>query len=623
MKRARILFLVLFVGLISFQGISQKIKYKDLFYLLNAKKYEEAEPFLKSFLNNPKEKDHANANLQMGFLYQYKYKGQDILKETEQKLTYLDSAIHYYNLAKTLIDEKELKKQDEYYEDYYRRDLRTGKMGIKLSDVQLDIETRVGDLQQDRVRITKLKDKFSKAIEYYEKCVKGYSDLTTGYSDQNIFYLRSNANTIESLKQIMQDYDSSMGNFGSYKLVIQQMEFPGYDQILDVTPVKDILKDGKSSADFYDNNVSVWNYDSWAKESIKVIEDEIMPLHNDLIAYDKNLSEQFQRAQEGEIVTIDKRNQKDDHPFMKSLNKYDGTPFPLTLFNLKKAEITYLIMSNAYDQMSDSIYIDDRLAIVEERMSAINKIDSLVVKEISKYDLSEEALNYKKLVDERYNGVDGIKAFIDAKKALVVNNTNELEELVKSLEEQNNWLIYENDSIPLSPRDTTEAILLSDKDQYLYFDQYAVNDSIRLTFGVSYDFHGSPNLYVANVPPSHNASILNKINLDSAIFRLDSVSHVRMLNTHDEDGNAYILAYTMLYHDQPMGAHLLKVNNKVNVVWEKPVTLLYPPDVLTISNEFKVIAVNYDVNYIDKSKGLQLISRELFDMGTGEPMKEK
>jgi len=56
----------------------------------------------------------------------------------------------FYDKAFKGITEKELRKNDEYYEAYLRRDLRTGKFVIKLSDVQLDIDNKVHFLKEKK-----------------------------------------------------------------------------------------------------------------------------------------------------------------------------------------------------------------------------------------------------------------------------------------------------------------------------------------------------------------------------------------------------------------------------------------------------------------------------------------
>src|SRR3954466_7905580 len=147
-------------------GFAQKIKYKDLFVLLNAKRYEEAEPFLKKYLKD--NTDNPNAYLFMGFIYQDKAAHLDILKDTRKLVSQIDSAVLFYDKAYKTITEKELSRNEEYYQMYSRRDLRTGKFGIKLSDVQLDLDGRMKIKERGTMMLT-LKAQFTAAENYFQK----------------------------------------------------------------------------------------------------------------------------------------------------------------------------------------------------------------------------------------------------------------------------------------------------------------------------------------------------------------------------------------------------------------------------------------------------------------------
>jgi len=71
-----------------------------------------------------------------------------------------DSAVTFLDKAYNTITEKELKKNGEYYQMYSRRDLRTGEFGIKLSDVRLDLETRVSLLKERKETAKEAKKQF-------------------------------------------------------------------------------------------------------------------------------------------------------------------------------------------------------------------------------------------------------------------------------------------------------------------------------------------------------------------------------------------------------------------------------------------------------------------------------
>src|SRR5688572_12564016 len=129
MAKVALIKLVL-IFLCVFPVFGQKVKYKDIFGLLSSKQYESAEPFLKKYLKE--NTDNPNAYLYMGIIYQDRANKDDILKNTRKTIAYMDSAIYFYDKAYKGLTEKEVKRNDEYYQLYNRRDLRTGEFGVKL-----------------------------------------------------------------------------------------------------------------------------------------------------------------------------------------------------------------------------------------------------------------------------------------------------------------------------------------------------------------------------------------------------------------------------------------------------------------------------------------------------------
>lgn len=623
MNRKQLVLFTVLTFILSGYSIAQKIKYKDLFYLLNAKKYDEVEPFLKSFLSNPKEADHPNANFQMGIIFHEKSKVNDVLIDTENRLINIDSATHYYNLAKSLITEKEIKKNDEYYEAYYRRDLRTGKMGIKISDVQLDIETRVSELEASKLKIIDLKRYFDRANDFYLNAQKSYETLVNQFETEKQFFLRSDDSLIETLGQIKNDYDSSMGNFGRYKIVLGELEFPGYKQVLKVNEIANIKTDGLSKADFLKSTIDTWNYDKWSSEMEKKIKNEVLPIHNSLIEYDKGLNNLYDKINNDSVSVIKDLSELNDSELRANVANYDDDPFPFSLFELKKAELGYLSDRLELLRTAELLNIDKQLVLTRNSLRLIYNIDSIINNKITKYNLSNEALNYKYLVETQYEGVNGLTTFIQDKLKLVTNEKEQLANDLELLEEKSRWLIYQSDSIPLFQRDTGEVFTFNTDKTYVFLDKISISDTLSFTYGIKYDFNRKPFIYFSGVMPTHSTETIVEFEIDATTFAIDSISSIAVKKVMDDDTNTYLLLYSTNYNDQPTNGHLFRVRNDLTLSWEKSITLLYPPDVLTISNDFGVIAINYNVQYIDKSKGLQLISRELYNLLTGELIKEK
>jgi len=179
-KRGALLQLLLSVSVTLFS--QDKVYKKEIFPLLEAKNYELAKPRLAEYLSNPKHADEASPHYQFGLMIEKEFKKQDILFDSMRIFTSGDSAIGYFNLAKTFINEKELKKNDEYWQTFFRRDLRTGDFGIKVSDVHLDIEKQVEKIELKIKNVHALNQAYfnlglqnSKSKKIYEEIINNYS----------------------------------------------------------------------------------------------------------------------------------------------------------------------------------------------------------------------------------------------------------------------------------------------------------------------------------------------------------------------------------------------------------------------------------------------------------------
>jgi len=212
MRKYRITMLALSLTFLQLTIYAQRlIKYEDLFVLLNAKQYEQAEPFLKRYLkqNEP----NPNAYLFMGAIYQDKLAN---INDESLAMNYTDSAILYYSKAISKLSISHLNSNIEYYQAYTRKDLRTGKFGIQFEDILYDINRRINGLTNELL-----------------KSCRGNS---------NGINLQSTSNTSS------QTFIKSTGKY--YALVIGVAEYSNYKLNL-VRPTIDAQKIKKVLTDFY------------------------------------------------------------------------------------------------------------------------------------------------------------------------------------------------------------------------------------------------------------------------------------------------------------------------------------------------------------------------------------
>ena len=452
--------LVLFVTGLWFSASAQKIKYKDLFVLLNAKNYDQDEPFLRKFISQ--EPDHPNANFNFALFYQYILSNKDMLKETEDYTAYSDSAVLYFRKASELISEKEIKKHDEYYQNYYRRDLRTGKYGVKLADVLFDIEKLIEQIKAGKEGAIKLKKHFELAVQNYDSAHSIFKQFTSGFINYQHFLFTAGDNDLEALKAMDIRYESSISSFNNYRSVLESLPKSGYNQLLNVIHFKGFTE--INSANFYADEVDVHDFKDWSEVTFEIIKDELMPLKNNMVAYNNKLDELYVRvANEGQTVEMELNELKGNRLF-DILRKYDENPPPANLFEFKISEITYYsyVNHNKEDGYLDSMNIDFQIFVYQDLQSQFIPLKrSFDV--LNAQDVEKRQVFYGEFIASSFGGPDGFQDYLADKQSAISAESDNIDGILDSLMLRAMYAVNENDSIPMFISNSLEINPLNTK----------------------------------------------------------------------------------------------------------------------------------------------------------------
>ncbi|MFO0268248.1 MAG: hypothetical protein ACK51D_15025, partial [Cyclobacteriaceae bacterium] len=354
-------------------SFGQRVKYKDLIELLKAKRFEEAEPFLKRYLKETN--DNPNAFLYMGIIYHEKSLKADVLKHTALQQSFSDSALLFLDKAAKTITEREVKK--DYYEAYTRRDMRTGEFGVKLSDIQLDIDTRQRSIRDRKEKVMNLRKHFDAAQQVYTRTQATYSAVTAGFGSTTDFYLQHTDATLKGFKLLEQQYDSLKQEFSSYRAVLQSLGKTAYNQSLDEDDIDNVVKDGRTPPDFFADQVKIWDYTGWAKQSSEVIQKEIIPVREHLVSNDIEINKLGEKLRKDSVSVRSDLSKLVDRMLMSVLAKYDPKPMPLSLFAMKMAELEFGSDLADHRTTRDSVNLVFRLWQTKKELHDLVRLDSL------------------------------------------------------------------------------------------------------------------------------------------------------------------------------------------------------------------------------------------------------
>ena len=544
--------------LAGFSSRAQKVKYKDLYVLLRAKNYADASGFLVKFL--AEEPDHPNANYQMGLMLENKLKELDLLKQTDAIVQRADSAILYLNKAHDLIDDKELKKHDDdYYELFKRRNLRTGKFEVILSDVQLDIEKRIEGLNALKQEVGGVKERFTKAQNYYESALSTYSALKEKYGDELTMAFAASDSTMLKLIDMATSYDSAVFNLEAYRKARQTFEGDSYEKILiETKSIEGFSEAALNEPDFYSRKIDLYEFNAWSASQQAQYKSKREFMRN-IIEFDNSLNKM------SETIAADSADLSSEafgmitSSVLKELKMVDNDSRLMNLFQYK---ISQLNLRSAwmgwYTSMVDS-------ANVAEQLDYLKKIRSQydgVVKLSSSLTGMEEGpflKRYNKFVAAQYSGATALKAYVYKQKELVEKDGKKLNELDSLLAERDTYGLWHGEKINL---------LANTKDSTNYITTYTDSqENAREVIVTGVSRGETPEFFFGLVPSSRFVDSLyfSKIPEFIAVDSLDSVQISPLKLSTGE----YLIAYLAKADDGTLNTALVLASVDKGVLWVK------------------------------------------------------
>ena len=535
--------------------LAQKVKYKDLILLLNAKQYEQAEPFLKKYLKD--NNDNPNAFLFMGIIFQEKASKKDVLKETEAVTQNMDSANFFYDRAYKEIDEKEIKRNSEYYEAYNRRDLRTGEFGVKLSDVKFDLEKKMQSMKERIESVKKLKEYYSSSELLYSEATARFKFMQSKYATQRGVFLQSTEKTIAELQHITDAFDSLLVAFENYKNTSQVLGKTGYNQILNLQPVKDFEKDGHTATDFAKDDLRLWDFKAWAETTKTRIEKEVNPLREQLVSYDIELNKLREKLRKDSVSVRNDLDLLSKNSPVAQLKAFDPDPLPGGIFEMKKAELEYNSDQISDRQLKDSANVNLQITLVSKELADISRLHGITEALLEK-DFVKEGENYAHFVANAYGTVDVLKSLIKATQEYAEREKlrKEKESEVKS--QMLKWVIAGSDSIPLFIDETMRSSR---------FKPIIIKDE-NYTSGLVYGADSLATGYFYSVTPSRVPDIKISFPVDKPSFKIRNLALTKGLSTTDGKSQVYfVLIYSEGKTDEKFTATVAKIYRSDGLAW--------------------------------------------------------
>lgn len=567
----KLLFLVFF----AFSAYGQKVKYKDIYSLLSTKQYDAAEPFLKRYLAS--EQENPNAFLYMGIIYQEKAVAQHVLRETASLVAYADSAIRCFDKAASMLTEREVKRNAEYYQAYNRRDLRTGEFGIALSDITFDLQKRKEALLTRTSAARMLRHHFEAADSLYGVCVTSFQALKKQHPDQQDLFLRATDSTVTLLDDVLSRYDAALKAIRLYQSSMKSPGVPAYRHDFNLSKITDYSSEGSAVADFLSEEVNLWDYGTFAADVRGKILTEILPLQKETV---KQLNALITRHED--IAA--------DTALFDRFKPYDNAdPLPEALIRLFAANISFDLARTQAASFKDSLDVHFQLELARAESDALRALDS-AVNLLRQQDLTAAAHRYAYFLPEELRTANALEEVLNTSSATVDSERQRVSENLAIRELHARRLRVGDEFIPLSPADTLWGChpLITLDEQY--------------TVGVKRLDSTNVAGYFYSITPSRVPDIAATFALDTVAFGPNRWSSVKALST-DANGLVY---YVLIYSDQPekekYPARIAKIYRADGLSWTTDIQLAFIPEALEYQQNTGTLAVKgQETLLIDKN----------------------
>jgi hypothetical protein len=387
-------------------------------------------------------------------------------------------------------------------------------------------------MKERKQKVVATKERFLFTQLIYSHCETHFKSIANRYKNQKEFFLRADEQLLIDLRKISRKFDSTLVAFNDYRSALGGLGKTGHNQELNPREIFDFKKDGHAAIDFYQDELTLWDYKRWALSNLDIIEREVVPMMANLEKIDAELNGLKEKLKRDSISVNSELNSLAEKINKTGLLKFDPTPLPNGVFNLKAQELKFGSELSQTRGLRDSSSLLLKQVLYKNQIKILAGMDSLAGL-LMKLDLDNELDNYQTSLKKSYGSADNLKAFVKTTSDFAVAEKADKEKRISRIQEALKWIMDKSDSIPCMTGITSKK----------YFPMSIIPENH--TYGLT--FTDSAFAYFYTITPSRQVKIKSRVKLDSAVFSQVNLPITKGMSAVDEAGQTY---YVIMYSEE-------------------------------------------------------------------------
>ncbi len=405
---------------ISFWASAQRLKFKELFPLLQGMSNEHAKYSLKEYLIE--DLDHPNANFRLALLYEKNYRETDPLTDYRYAMANAEQAKIRYIKAKQLVDEREVDRNNEYYFPIFRTFDSKGKPNVPFINVSTKISKGYDSTSQFLEKMEPIYQDFTKSVNYYDQAVKIFADINSRYMSPEDLYLLHDAKLDERFTELKKNYDSSLFHLDRYLKRTTEYPIKNHKQKYTIHPLSTYRLDGLvTRLNFLTSNIDLWGYGPWVDQVRKIVSTQVADLRTKIITANTKLDESLTAISKSAVGQVPQPI-KLDKQLVFNLNNLDRQSAILELLEYKTFKQDWEILYQS--QTLDSVPSDRNSEIFSNLIYANRRADTLIhlLKNlITPLDFEK----HKEFVSRSFGSKAALDTYVDTEQKTIASSFEE------------------------------------------------------------------------------------------------------------------------------------------------------------------------------------------------------